>query len=219
MNWMLILKYILAGCAVLSFCMNILIITYLSLRRKTRKEEIIMTILNSRRFEDRLCNLKTSIARSISNINVTLSPTKIELIKKEIIDEIRHLQYLDAKEITQSTPMPPTHGITSPSVDVVKKLYYATAVDGDSKTFCSVSDTPEHGVTVFLLTERQSGVCEFEVYEGAHSLVLSEREYLTGACSIDKTGNTKITTVQKGVTERTIEGKWIVKEQAKVKIE
>lgn len=219
MNWTLILKYIVAGCAVLSFCMNILIIIYLFLRHKTRKEEIIMTILNSRHFEDRLNNLKTSIARSISNINVTLSPTKVELIKKEIIDEIRYLQCLDAKDSAPSVPAQQARPNTTIPTNAVKKLYYATAVDGDSKTFCSVTDDPIHGETVFLLTELQTGLCEFEVYEGAQSLVLSEKEYLIGACSLDKIGNTKITTIQKGIAERSIEGKWFVKEQAKVKIE
>ena len=65
----------------------------------------------------------------------------------------------------------------------------------------------------------QKGKCEFEVYEGASSLVLKESEYLNGACTIDKIGNSKVITIQKGLAELNVDGKWVVKIQAKVKFE
>lgn len=216
MNWSLIFKCLFVGCTVLSFCMNILIMIYLFLRSKSRRNEIIKTILDSTRVEN---HIKESIRTSLSNSKTSLSPQQIDEIKKDIIDEIRHLQHLDEQESLSTAPIQQTIQAVARPANIEKKKYYATAVDGDSKTFCSVTSTPIHGETVFLLTEIQTNRCEFEVYEGAQSLVLSEKEYLIGACSLDKTGNSKIITVQKGVTERTTDGKWTVREQAKVKIE
>ena len=219
MNWMLILKYLIALCAVVSFGLNIVIIVYLFLRHKTRREEIIMTITNSQRFEERLNRLKSSILKQISNINITLSPTKVDMIKKEIIDEIRYLQQLDNTEnVSKNSAAAGTanHQFV-PMVE--KKLYYATAVEENQHTFCSVSDTPTKDESIFKLIELQTNLCEFEVYVDAYSLVLQETEYLRGACSVEKTGNVNITTIQKGLAERTINWKWSVKQQAKVKID
>lgn len=220
MNWMLILKYLVALCAVVSFSLNIVVIVYLFLRHKNRREEIITTIINSQRFEERLNKVKSSISRQISNINITLSPTTKDVIKKEIIDEIRYLQQLDktAKVSKSSTS---TIAASQQFVPIVeKKIYYATAVNEENQhTFYSVSDSPTKGESIFKLTELQADLCEFEVYVDAYSLVLQETEYLRGACSVEKTGNVNITTIQKGLAERTIDGKWAVRQQAKVKID
>jgi hypothetical protein len=213
MNWMLILKYLVALCAVLSFGLNIVVIVYLFLRHKTRREEIITTIINSQR-------LKSSISRQISNINIPLSPTTKELIKKEIIDEIRYLQQLDKTENYSKISSGTVDANYQSTPIVEKKIYYATAVNEENQhTFYSVSDTPTKGESIFKLTELQADLCEFEVYVDAYSLILQEPEYLRGACSVEKTGNVNITTIQKGLAERTIDGKWIIKKQAKIKIE
>ena len=220
MNWMLILKYLVALCAVLSFGLNIVVIVYLFLRHKTRRDEMITTVINSKRFEEKLNKLKSSVSKQISNINITLSPTAKDLIKKEIIDEIRYLQQLDSTEkvLKNSTG---TIAASHQFVPIVeKKLYYATAVNEENQhTFYSVSDTPTKGESIFKLTELQADLCEFEVFVDAYSLVLQETEYLRGACSVEKTGNVNITTIQKGLAERTIDGKWAVRQQAKVKID
>jgi hypothetical protein len=181
---------------------------------------MITTVINSKRFEDRLNNLKSSISKQISNINITLSPTKIDMIKKEIIDEIRYLQQLDKTEKV-SKSYTSTIATSQQFVPIVeKKIYYATAVNEENQhTFYSVSDSPTKGESIFKLTELQVDLCEFEVYVDAHSLVLQETEYLRGACSVEKTGNVNITTIQKGLAERTIDGKWAVRKQAKVKID
>lgn len=220
MNWMLILKYLVALCAVVSFGLNIVVIVYLFLRHKTRRDEMITTVINSKRFEEKLNKLKNSVSKQISNINITLSPTTKELIKKEIIDEIRYLQQLDKTE-NYSKISSGTVAANYQSIPIVeKKLYYATAVNEENQdTFYSVSDTPTKGESIFKLTEVQANLCEFEVYADAYSLILQEPEYLRGACSIEKTGNINITTIQKGLAERTIDGKWAVRLQAKVKID
>lgn len=217
MNWMLILKYLVALCAVVSFGLNIMVIVYLFLRHKIRRDEMITTVINSKRFKN---NLKSSILEQISNVNIPLSPTAKDLIKKEIIDEIRYLQQLDKTE-NYSKISSGTVDATYQSTPIVeKKLYYATAVNEENQdTFYSVSDSPTKGESIFKLTEVQANQCEFEVYVDAYSLILQEPEYLRGACSVEKTGNVKITTIQKGLAERTIDGKWIIKKQAKIKIE
>lgn len=220
MNWMLILKYLVALCAVLSFGLNIVVIVYLFLRHKTRREEIITTIINSQRFEERLNKVKSSISRQISNINITLSPTTKDVIKKEIIDEIRYLQQLDKTEKVSKSNVGIVAANHQSMPTVERKVYYATAVNEENQhTFYSVSDTPTKGESIFKLTELQANLCEFEVYADAYSLVLQETEYLRGACSVEKTGNVSITTTQKGLAERTIDGKWAVRQQAKVKID
>jgi hypothetical protein len=181
---------------------------------------MITTVINSKRFEEKLNKLKNSVSKQISNINITLSPTTKELIKKEIIDEIRYLQQLDKTE-NYSKISTGTIAASYQFVPIVeKKLYYATAVNEENQhTFYSVSDTPTKGESIFKLTELQADLCEFEVFVDAYSLVLQETEYLRGACSVEKTGNVNITTIQKGLAERTIDGKWAVRQQAKVKID
>lgn len=132
MNWMLILKYLVALCAVLSFSLNIVVIVYLFLRHKTRRDEVITTVINSKRFEEKLNKLKNSVSKQISNINITLSPTTKELIKKEIIDEIRYLQQLDKTE-NYSKISSGTVAANYQSMPIVeKKLYYATAVNEEN---------------------------------------------------------------------------------------
>lgn len=217
MNWMLILKYLVALCAVVSFGLNIMVIVYLFLRHKIRRDEMITTVINSKRFKN---NLKSSILEQISNVNIPLSPTAKDLIKKEIIDEIRYLQQLDKTENYSKISSGTVDANYQSTPIVEKKLYYATAVNEENQdTFYSVSDSPTKGESIFKLTEVQANQCEFEVYVDAYSLILQEPEYLRGACSVEKTGNVKITTIQKGLAERTIDGKWIIKKQAKIKIE
>ncbi|MCM1034883.1 MAG: hypothetical protein NC038_00030 [Paludibacter sp.] len=102
----------------------------------------------------------------------------------------------------------------------VAQNYYASALDErDNRTFYAVTLTPMKGETIFKFTEIQKGKCEFEVYEGAFNMVLKESDYLNGACDFEKSGNTRVVTVHKGVAEQNIDGKWQVKEQAKVRFE
>lgn len=110
---------------------------------------------------------------------------------------------------------------TSTISDLVNRDFlYATAVDeGDNKTFICVENKPSKGETIFKFIKIQEGKCEFEVYEGAYSLVLKESEYLKGACTLNKVGNSKISTTKRGMAELNGDGKWCVKEQAKVKFE
>ena len=101
-----------------------------------------------------------------------------------------------------------------------KVVLYASAVDeADNNTFYQVSSSPTKGESIFKLTEIQKGKCEFEVYEGAISMVLKESEFLNGACTLDKIGNTKVITTQRGIAELNVEGKWVIKVLAKVKFE
>jgi hypothetical protein len=181
---------------------------------------MITTVIGSKRFEEKLNKLKSSVSKQISNINITLSPTAKDLIKKEIIDEIRYLQQLDKTENYSKISSGTVDANYQSTPIVEKKIYYATAVNEENQhTFYSVSDTPTKGESIFKLTELQADLCEFEVYVDAYSLILQEPEYLRGACSVEKTGNVNITTIQKGLAERTIDGKWIIKKQAKIKIE
>ena len=162
-----------------------------------------------------------------------------------VIEEVRRLQKLDEREkeeerqrairkveeqqrnanpkqqpaIPQEIDTPTEHP-TQQNVVKSEVILFATAVDEtDNNTFVTVSETPTKGETIFKFTEIQKGRCEFEVYEGATSLVLKESEYLNGACAVDKIGNSKVITTQKGVAELNTEGKWVVKEPAKVKFE
>ena len=126
------------------------------------------------------------------------------------------------KEVQQIPTSIIKEGNSEPTISevVATVVLYATAVDErDNKTFILVEKTPQKGKTIFKFTEIQKGKCEFEVYEGAYSLVLKESEYLNGACSLDRIGDSKVLTTQKGIAEYTVEGKWVVKFPAKVKFE
>ncbi len=99
------------------------------------------------------------------------------------------------------------------------KIYYASAVkESDSSIFNSVNETPKE-TSVFELVEINDGVYEFYVYEGAYDLVLQEVAYIRGACSITRLGNSRIITEKKGIANHVSDGKWVIREQAKVKIE
>lgn len=159
-----------------------------------------------------------------------------------VIEEVRRLQKLDEREKEEerrksNCKVEERSVVVTPSDNKVQQepetsetqavqpanqkiVLYATAVnEADNNTFYEVSESPTKGESIFRLTEIQKGKCEFEVYEGASSLVLKESEYLNGACTIDKIGNSKVITTQKGLAELNVDGKWVVKIQAKVKFE
>lgn len=127
--------------------------------------------------------------------------------------------------LTEDTSHPKSVGLGNKQTSTISNLVssdflYATAIDeGDNKTFIRVENTPSKGETIFKFVKIQEGKCEFEVYEGAYSLVLKESEYLKDACTLNKVGNSKISTTKKGTAELNGDGKWCVKEQAKVKFE
>ena len=209
---MLILNYATPIVATLSLCLNIGIIIYLWLQRKQRRDDIINIILTSQRFKDEI----NSIA-SFINLN---NKKAIDKLKFEIIDEIRYLQSLDGKdEILSNKSNDKASKSPAQIQNVNQKIYYATATTEDNKnTFYRVTVSPEKE-SIFKLIEIQKGVCEFEIYDGAISLILKEKEYLSDSCLVEKTGNNKVITSEKGIAEQNIEGKWIIKKQAKIKIE
>lgn len=135
-----------------------------------------------------------------------------------VIDEVRRLQKLDEREKEEERRKNNRKVTEQPSSQ--KVVLYASAVDeADNNTFYQVSSTPTKGESIFKLTEIQKGKCEFEVYEGAISMVLKESEFLNGACTLDKIGNSKVITTQRGIAELNVEGKWVIKVLAKVKFE
>ena len=213
MNWMLILNYATPIVATLSLCLNIGIIIYLWLQRKRRRDDIINIILTSQRFKDEINNSITSFI-SLNNKKT------IDKLKFEIIDEIRYLQSLDKKdEILSNKSNDETSISSTQTPKATQKIYYATATTEDNKNiFYRVTDLPEKE-SIFKLTEIQKGVCKFEIFDGAISLILKEKEYLSDSCLVEKTGNNKVITSEKGIAEQNIEGKWIIKKQAKIKIE
>lgn len=152
-----------------------------------------------------------------------------EKIVDEVIEEVRHCQKLDEKEKKEEEANHASQTSKGVKVTVpaeteqpheMNNLLYATAVDeSDDITFYRVETAPQKGDTIFLFREIQKGKCEFEVYEEACSRVLKESEYLKGACTLDKIGNNKVVTVQKGIAELNDDGNWIVKTKARVKFE
>ncbi len=209
---MLILKYTIVFLAFVSFCINISIIIYLCLQRKRRREDIINIILTSKRFKDEINNI-------VSFINLG-NKQSIDKLKFEIIDEIRYLQSLDKKdEILSHKSNDKVSKLSTSIQNVTQKIYYATATTENNKNiFYRVTESPEKD-SIFKLIKTQKGVCEFEIYDGAVSLILKEKEYLSDSCLVEKTGNSRIMTLEKGIAEQNIEGKWIIKKQAKIKIE
>ena len=212
MNWMLILKYIIAIVAIISLCLNIGIIIYLSLQRKRRRDDMINIIITSKRFKDEINNIASFI--NLGN------KKSIDKLKFDIIDEIRYLQSLDKKDEKLSHKSnDKVSKSPTPIQNVIHKIYYATATTENNKnTFYRVTESPDKD-SIFKLIEIQKGVCEFDIYDGAVSLILKEKEYLSDSCLVEKIGNNKIITSEKGIAEQNIEGKWIIKKQAKIKIE
>ena len=207
MKWIVILKYTIVFLSFMSFCLNIGIIICLYLYYKRRREDIISVILSSKRLE--------------TKIDCIVSSNKLDTdkFKREVIDEIRYLQQLDEEEklATQSNV---ESSITQTQLEnVVYKIYYATATSESNKdAFYRVTELPESD-SIFKLTEVQKGGCEFEVYDGAISTVLKEKEYLINSCLVTKIGNSKVVVLEKGFAEQNAEGKWIITKQAKIKIE
>ena len=154
-----------------------------------------------------------------------------EKIVDEVIEEVRHCQKLDEKEKKEEEANLASQFASKGGKVTVQpaeteqphemnNLLYATAVDeSDDITFYRVETAPQKGDTIFLFREIQKGKCEFEVYEEACSRVLKESEYLKGACTLDKIGNNRVVTVQKGIAELNADGNWIVKTKARVKFE
>lgn len=158
----------------------------------------------------------------------------ISLITDNVYKNVRQLIKLDQKEAAQENARKEVEPTSSKSaVDtrseqkevepaaqgVNKKVFYASALGEDNRTFYTVSEQPISDETIFKFTELKSGKCEFVIYEGAYSKVLAEDAFLVGSCKLTKTGNSRVIVTEKGIAESTIDGKWIIKKQAKIKIE
>lgn len=168
--------------------------------------------------------IKTQVRSELSKLIDDPNEKFVYLITDNVYERIVELEKLNQKEkdeiskesiIKQPSAEEPTVEIKNTG-----RVYFASALDeNDNKTFYNVSDIPVPGETIFKFTELKNGKCEFEIYEEAFSKVLKVTDFLTGACKIDRVGTTKVIVKEKGIAEITIEGKWVVKEQAKVKFE
>ena len=209
---MLILNYATTIVAILSLCLNIGIIIYLCSQCKRRREDIINTVITSERVKNGINDIV-----SYSSLN---SKEFVDKLKIEIIDEIRYLQSLDKKdEILPNKSNDEVSESLAQIENVNQKIYYATATTVEDKnTFYRVTESPEKN-SIFKLIEIQKGMCEFGIYDGAISLILKAKEYLSDSCLVENIGNSKIITSEKGIAEQNIEGKWIIKKQARIKIE
>lgn len=168
--------------------------------------------------------VEVEVKRLLSNPSAEI----IEALSDKVYDDVRHLLELNCKESVvsqsiseqqtrqdeswQSMPMSPTR-----ENDIV--VYYASALDEDNKTFYAVTDYPIDGETVFKFYELRKGKCEFVVYEKAYSKVLTDDNFLTGACNLSKLGNSRVVVEKNGVAELTPDNKWIVVKPAIVKFE
>lgn len=196
----------------------------LKMKRNTNPHRLASICLQSKQVRD---YIKGQVQAQLKE-----SEPNIDKIVDIVIEEVRKLQKLDEREkeeqrrkdasaVEESRRHTADDSKPQPSSQNVNQIvYYATAVDeGDNKTFIRVEDHPSNGETIFRFVQIQKGKCEYEVYEGAHPLVLTERGYLDGACFVDKTGSNRVVTTSKGIAELNVDGKWVVKTPAKVKIE
>lgn len=234
MSWMLIIKLIVATSAVMSLCLNVIIIIYLYNKHRNFHKDVINNVLdgiNRGRLSRKIDEEKSKIEFNVLNKVNRMLPN-IEKLRDEIIDDIRRLEGYDKieqEELLQSIKVSKDSNCENKEIkddtitikpNICSKVYFASAVkENDSTTFYSVSETPIIGESIFQLIETKTGEYEFEVYSGAYNLVLQETEYIRGACYISKSGNSTITMVKNGIVNRTLDGKWVIKELARVKIE
>ena len=152
----------------------------------------------------------------------------IPLVTDNVYEQVRSLIKLDLKELVNKTNNTLSSdkslhndnvGHDDNSKDVKTNVFYATAVNEKTGEFYSVANEPIQGESVFKFTEYEQGKCEFEIYEGAYSMIMKVPDYLFGACRIERLGINKINVEEKGIAELLSEGKWGVKKQAKVKFE
>ena len=143
-----------------------------------------------------------------------------EILVSKVIDGVLECIRLDENErASQKEINIPQQDNTVNTQIPVSTVYYATAVEEDNCTFYNVASEPTKGESIYKFTEVQKGKCEFEVFELAYNMILKESGYLDVACILDKVGNSKVITTKKGVAELNTDGKWVVKEPAKVKFE
>lgn len=226
MSWILIIKFIVGASALISLCLNIGIIIYLFKRHMSFRDDVITKVLSSKRFRSQMDIERINI---LNDVNRNF-PKKDELINETLdaIQEIeRHNKEEEEKELHHLGGQSIINRKENSAIDEIEttipikntKIYYASAVkESDSSVFNTVGEIPKE-TSVFELVEINDGVYEFYVYEGAYDLVLQEVAYIKGACSITRLGNSRITTEKKGIANHTSDGKWVIKEQAKVKIE
>ena len=184
----------------------------------------------SQKYKKEYSNEKTVQSTIEQQVKKQFDSYKEKMID-EVVDNVRCCQKLDEKEkkeeeeklasrSSNKEEKPTAQTVETEQHHEAAIFFYATAIgESDDITFYRVETVPQKGDTIFLFREIQKGKCEFEVYEGAYSRVLKESEYLKGACTLDKIGNSKVVTVQKGIAELNVDGNWIVKRQAKVKFE
>lgn len=168
----------------------------------------------------------TKVRKYITEIVQTVVQQEIKKASKnpseELVSKVTDvvLECLRLEENERSKQQPHNSVMKdNPTPKPTLPIYYATAVEEGYHTFYNVATEPIKGETIFKLTEIQKGKCEFEVFELAYNMVLKESGYLEGACTIDKIGNSKVITKKKGIAELNTEGKWVVKEYAKIKFE
>ena len=190
------------------------------------RDEVITKVLASERIRQRFDNERMTL---FNDVNRRLF-NKEKLIN-EIIDAIQEIERHNKEEeetelhhfggqsiINRKENSAPNEIETTIPIKNTK-IYYASAVkESDSSVFNTVGEIP-NDTSVFELVEINDGVYEFHVYQGAYDLVLQEIAYIKGACSITRLGNSRITTEIKGIANHSSDGKWVIKEQAKVKIE
>lgn len=198
---------------------------------KLSSHHIASIVVQSRRVRDYIYQqVETEVKKCLRNPDEKF----ISLITDNVYMNVRQLIKLDQKEAAQENARKEVEPTSSKSaVDtrseqkevepaaqgVNKKVFYASALEEDNKTFYAVSDQPISDETIFKFTELKSGKCEFVIYEGAYLRVLADDAFLVGACKLTKTGNSKVIVTEKGVAELNSNSKWIVSEPAKVKFE
>lgn len=104
-------------------------------------------------------------------------------------------------------------------VDDSNRVYYASALEEDNKTFYAVVDQPIEGETIFKFRELKKGKCEYIIYERAYSKVLADDNFLTGACNLSKLGNSRVIVEKNGIAELNSDNKWVVTTPAVVRFE
>lgn len=175
--------------------------------------------------------IKELVCEEVSNIMRHPSKGLIENISDAVYEDIRHLFELNKKEAaaqsSNNAVAEPAKPSESPKKETQEetprdsnsKMYYASALEEDNKTFYNVSEEPVPDETVFLFIETKNGKCDFAIYEGARSKVLKDDSFLTGACQLARIGNSKVVVTEKGIAELTTDNKWVVTKPAKVTFE
>ena len=174
--------------------------------------------------------IKELVEEEVSNIMHHPSKGLIEDISDAVYEDIRHLFDLNKQEAsvqknrTIAETVKPSESPKETTLEGTPsnsnaKMFYASALEEDNKTFYNVSEEPVPDETIFLFIETKNGKCDFVIYDGARSKVLKDDSFLTGACQLARIGNSRVVVTEKGVAELTPDNKWVVTKPAKVKFE